>query len=67
MKGLVKKMCDNINRLSAADKAGGTAPRPPSRGGGRPGQGPHPEHRGVFLLRNNFNTSYDAALICLCG
>ena len=36
-------------------RAGGTAPRTPRTGGLRPGQGPRPEHRGFFLLGNDFN------------
>ena len=46
-------------------RAGRTAPRTPRPGGSKPGQGPRPEHRGVFLLENDFNTCCDATLICL--
>ena len=42
-------------------------PEPPGRGEPRPGQGPRPEHRSVFLRGNDFNTCYDATLICLCA
>ena len=40
-------------------------PRNPRRGGARPGQEPRPEHRGDFLLENDFNACYNATLICL--
>ena len=36
----------------------------PQAGGGRPSQGPRPEHRGVFVFGNDFNTCCDATLIC---
>ena len=42
-------------------------PEPPGQGGDRPGQRPRRKHRGVFLPENDFNTCYDATLICLCG
>ena len=53
-------------RFSSAGPADPPAEPPCRGGGGRPGQGPRPEHRGVFfLLVNDFNTCYDATLICL--
>ena len=39
-------------------------PNGPGGEGGRSGQGPRNERRGVFLLGKDFNTCYDAALIC---
>ena len=59
---------NQVKTKTFAGRAGGTAPRTSRpKGGGRPGQGPRPEHRGVFLLGNDFNTCYDATLICLCA
>ena len=64
----IRKIRDLLIIDSLSTRAGGTASRTTRPGGARPGQGPRPEHRGVFfLLGNDFNTCYDATLTCLCA
>ena len=43
--------------------------KPPGRGGGSSGlvRGPDPNTAAFFLLGKDFNTCYDAALVCLCA
>ena len=52
--------------LENMSRAGGIAPQNPRPGGPRPGQGPRPEQRGIFLLGNDFNMRYDSTLIIVC-